>query len=66
MTVTVNKPLLSVIIPTLNEQSGIEETISGIPKSYIINKLGYEMEIIVVDGQSTDSTREIATDWMLG
>ena len=61
MTVTVDKRLISVIIPTLNEQSGIEETISSIPKSYISNKLGYEIEIIVVDGQSTDSTREIAT-----
>ena len=57
MTVTVDKRLISVIIPTLNEQSGIEETISSIPKSYISNKLGYEIEIIVVDGQSTDSTR---------
>jgi dolichol-phosphate hexosyltransferase len=61
MTVSAGKRLLSVIIPTLNEQSGIEETIRSIPKSYISNKLGYEIEIIVVDGQSTDSTREIAT-----
>jgi glycosyltransferase involved in cell wall biosynthesis len=59
--VSENKPLLSVIIPTLNEQSGIEDTIRTIPKSYISNKLGYEIEVIVVDGQSTDSTREIAT-----
>ena len=61
MTVSETRPLLSVIIPTLNEQSGIEETIRSIPKSYICNKLGYEIEIIVVDGQSTDSTCEIAT-----
>jgi glycosyltransferase involved in cell wall biosynthesis len=61
MTVSANKRLLSVIIPTLNEQFGIKETIRSIPKSYINNKLGYEIEIIVVDGQSTDSTREIAT-----
>ena len=61
MTVSADKRLLSVIIPTLNEQSGIEETIRNIPKSYISNKLGYEIEVIVVDGQSTDSTREIAT-----
>jgi glycosyltransferase involved in cell wall biosynthesis len=60
MTVSTDKRLLSVIIPTLNEQSGIEETISSIPTSYLITKLGYEIEIIVVDGQSTDSTREIA------
>jgi glycosyltransferase involved in cell wall biosynthesis len=61
MTVTEDKRLLSVIIPTLNEQSGIEQTISSIPRSYISNKLVYEIEIIVVDGQSTDSIRKIAT-----
>jgi glycosyltransferase involved in cell wall biosynthesis len=61
MTVSTAKCLVSVIIPTLNEQSGIEETIRSIPKSYMAGKLGYDIEIIVVDGQSTDSTREIAT-----
>jgi glycosyltransferase involved in cell wall biosynthesis len=60
MTVSGDKRLLSVIIPTLNEQFGIEETITSIPRSYMNNKLGYEIEIIVVDGQSTDSTRDIA------
>jgi dolichol-phosphate hexosyltransferase len=58
--VSAAKGLISIIIPTLNEQSGIEETINSIPKSAICNKLGYEVEIVVVDGQSTDSTREIA------
>jgi dolichol-phosphate hexosyltransferase len=55
-----SKGLISVIIPTLNEQSGIEETIRGIPESTLCSDLGYELEIIVVDGQSTDSTRELA------
>lgn len=52
--------LISVVIPTLNEQSGIEETIKSIPKYLLRNKLGYEVEVIVVDGESTDFTREIA------
>ena len=39
MTVSEKRPLLSVIIPTLNEQSGIEETIRSIPKLYIRIKL---------------------------
>ena len=56
-----NNGLISVIIPTLNEQSGIEKTVKSIPKSYLHNKLGYEVEVIVVDGESTDSTREIAS-----
>jgi dolichol-phosphate hexosyltransferase len=55
------KRLISIIIPTLNEQSGIEKTIKSIPKSVIRDKLGYEVEIIIVDGDSIDSTREIAS-----
>ena len=55
------KPLISIIIPTLNEQSGIEKTIKNIPESDIKNTSGFDVEIIVVDGQSTDSTREVAT-----
>jgi glycosyltransferase involved in cell wall biosynthesis len=53
--------LVSIIIPTLNEQNGIKLTIKSIPTSLIKSKLGYEVEILVVDGGSMDSTREIAT-----
>ena len=53
--------LVSIIIPTLNEQAGIERTIRSIPQSDIKETTGSDVEIIVVDGQSTDSTREIAT-----
>jgi dolichol-phosphate hexosyltransferase len=60
-TVSGAKRLISIIIPTLNEQSGIEKTIKSIPKSMIRDKLGYEVEIIIVDGDSIDSTREIAS-----
>lgn len=53
--------LVSIIIPTLNEQAGIERTIRSIPQSVIRETTGSDVEIIVVDGQSTDLTREIAT-----
>ena len=53
--------LVSIIIPTLNEQAGIERTIRSIPQSAIKETTGSDVEIIVVDGRSTDSTREIAT-----
>jgi glycosyltransferase involved in cell wall biosynthesis len=52
--------LISVIIPTLNEQLGIEKTIKSIPKAALM-KAGYDLEIIVVDGQSTDTTRDVAS-----
>jgi glycosyltransferase involved in cell wall biosynthesis len=58
--VPLSRGLISVIIPTLNEQAGIEETLKSIPESSLKSKLGYELEIIVVDGESTDSTVEIA------
>jgi glycosyltransferase involved in cell wall biosynthesis len=51
--------MISIIIPALNEECGIAKTISSIPKSKI-QQLGHDMEIIVIDGDSTDSTRDIA------
>jgi dolichol-phosphate hexosyltransferase len=52
--------LVSIIIPTLNERDGIEKTISSIPKVRIHELLGYDVEILVIDGDSTDSTRDVA------
>lgn len=52
--------LVSIIIPTLNEQKGIEKTISSIPIRRIKDELGYETEILIVDGASEDSTRDLA------
>ncbi|MGB9854751.1 MAG: glycosyltransferase family 2 protein [Candidatus Bathyarchaeales archaeon] len=46
--------MVSVVIPTLNEAGTIGETIKTIRKV-----LRYPHEIIVVDGNSTDNTREI-------
>jgi glycosyltransferase involved in cell wall biosynthesis len=43
---------VSVVIPTLNEEQGIRDTLNLIPK--------FVDEIIVVDGDSKDRTREIA------
>jgi glycosyltransferase involved in cell wall biosynthesis len=59
--VTLRNQLVSIIIPTLNEQAGIEATIKSIQQSIIRWATGCDVEIIVVDGQSTDATREIAT-----
>lgn len=61
MVATSPRKLISIIIPTLNEQSGIEKTIKSIPKSAIINDTECDLEIIVVDGESTDTTRDIAS-----
>ncbi len=52
------KKLVSIIIPTLNEESGIAGSIRAIPQDGI--RKGYDLEIIVVDGLSKDRTAEIA------
>jgi glycosyltransferase involved in cell wall biosynthesis len=58
--VSASNKKISIIIPTLNEQNGIEHTIRRIPISSLLDEFGYHAEIIVVDGESTDLTREVA------
>ncbi len=50
---------VSVVIPTLNEEEGIGKTIDMI-KVEEFKRRGWDIEIIVVDGESKDRTREIA------
>ena len=49
--------MVSVVIPTLNEAGNILEELTTIKKG-----LDYPKEIIVVDGDSTDGTKEIVKD----
>jgi glycosyltransferase involved in cell wall biosynthesis len=46
--------MLSIILPTLNEEDGIVKTLSE------INELNIDKEVLVVDGLSTDKTIENA------
>lgn len=57
--VTTTRPVLSVVIPTLNEEEGIGPTLDGIPREAIA-QAGYELEMLIVDGNSKDRTRDIA------
>jgi glycosyltransferase involved in cell wall biosynthesis len=54
---TLKVEMVSVIIPTLNEAGNILEAVTTIEK-----ELAYPKEIIVVDGDSTDGTKEIVKD----
>ena len=49
--------MISIIIPTFNEEENIAETIDQVRKR---DPGHYAIEIIVSDGHSTDRTREIA------
>ena len=50
---------LIVLLPARDEEDGIGEVIDRIPIPSI-SEMGYDTRVIVVDGHSTDSTREIA------
>jgi dolichol-phosphate mannosyltransferase len=52
---------ISVIIPTLNEEETIGKVIDEIPRENMESR-GYRVEILVVDHDSTDKTREIAAE----
>ena len=52
---------VSFVIPTLNEEAGIGPTIDSIDCE-AFKQRGLDMEIIIVDGDSTDRTREIAEE----
>ncbi|MBC7081268.1 MAG: glycosyltransferase family 2 protein [Thermoplasmatales archaeon] len=52
---------VSFVIPALNEEKGIGRTIDKINKEEF-KKRGMDVEIIVVDGNSKDATREIAKE----
>jgi glycosyltransferase involved in cell wall biosynthesis len=52
--------LISIIIPALNEEYGIHGTMSSIPLEELRDRLGYDVEILVIDGNSTDMTRDVA------
>ncbi len=50
---------ISIVIPALNEEQGIERTIKAIPKDEL-ERMGYGVHILVVDNGSEDGTGELA------
>ncbi|MFX0117410.1 MAG: glycosyltransferase family 2 protein [Candidatus Hodarchaeota archaeon] len=54
-----SRPRISFVIPALNEEAVIVETLQRIPSAKL-ERLGFESEIIVVDNGSEDRTGELA------
>jgi hypothetical protein len=50
---------ISVVIPARNEEEGIAKTLRAIPKGEL-ERMGYEVQIVVVDNDSNDGTGELA------
>jgi dolichol-phosphate mannosyltransferase len=51
--------MITVLLPTLNEEDAIGCVIRNIPYAELAAR-GHEVEVLVVDGNSTDATRKIA------
>jgi len=57
-----NKPhKIAVILPALNEEKALAQLIREVPKRTLESK-GYEVEVFVVDNNSTDSTASVARE----
>ncbi|PNX46684.1 MAG: glycosyl transferase family 2 [Thermoplasmata archaeon M11B2D] len=52
---------VSIVIPAINEERGIGKTIGAVNADYFKHH-NWDLEIILVDGNSTDRTREIASE----
>lgn len=50
---------ITVLIPCHNEEKGISKVIREIPTEHLL-KLGFETQVVVIDNNSTDSTRQVA------
>lgn len=53
------EPVVSVVIPTLNEEDGIASALSELPVARL-KETGFSSEVVVVDGNSSDETVERA------
>ena len=50
---------LTIMIPCYNEEKGVPQVIKSIPKDKL-KKLGYSVDILVIDNNSKDSTTKVA------
>ena len=53
------KEKITILIPCHNEEEGIAKVIDNVPHR-AFNRYGFEAEIIVIDNNSSDRTREVA------
>ena len=50
---------LSVVMPALNEKESIEAVVEAVPSAEL-NAMGFDVQIVVIDNGSEDSTGELA------
>ncbi len=52
---------ITIVIPALNEEKGIGPVLKEIPTNQL-NKMGYQVEVMVIDNGSKDRTKHIARE----
>ena len=55
------KEVVCVVLPTLNEELTVGKVIDEVPRQ-ALEQAGFEVDILVVDGNSSDRTRQIAKE----
>ena len=58
---SVSQPEILIMLPTLNEEPTVGRVIDEIPRK-VLEGAGYKVRLLVVDGNSTDRTRDIAAE----
>jgi len=53
--------IICIVVPTLNEELSIAKVIDEIPRQ-VLEEEGYRVDVLVVDGNSSDRTRQIAEE----
>ena len=59
--VIMSQPRVCIIIPAINEEGTIGQVIDEIPRQ-ALQQDGYLVDILLVDGNSTDRTRQVAQE----
>ena len=54
-----NRKKITVLIPCYNEENGISQVLKSFPKEKIAAQ-GYNLEVIVIDNNSSDHTADLA------
>lgn len=54
-----DRPIVSIVIPARNEERAIGATLRALPLS-TLRAMGFRLEVVVLDGHSTDQTAAIA------
>lgn len=55
-------PLVTIVVPAKDEEAAIGDTLRSLPLA-TLQALGYQTEVIVLDGHSRDGTTTIARSW---